>query len=201
MSEPGRLDWHDYFIEIAYAVALRSDCTRRKVGAVVVRDHRIVATGYNGAPPGGGSCEQGDCPRSLSGVEPGSSYDTGPGSCIAVHAEANAVVYAGREASKGSLLYLTHEPCEGCKKLIEAAGIEEVIYDIPNPTQEEVPMEATVPVRSSRRRQLEADSTAGCDWADRQIRATRARLASQGGPAQGLRPRGRGGSVHPTPTQ
>jgi dCMP deaminase len=191
-----RLGWHDYFIEIAKAVALRSDCTRRKVGAVVVRDHRIIATGYNGSPPGGGSCEQGDCPRSVSGVEPGSSYDTGPGSCIAVHGEANAVIYAGRAGCKDAILYLTHEPCEGCKKLIEAAGIQEVVYDIPNPTKEEVPVEATEPIRSCGGRQPKKSAPAGSDWAACQVRPPGARIAAEVRKTQGLPPLGRGGTTY-----
>ncbi|MEU8086355.1 deaminase [Micromonospora sp. NPDC049101] len=123
-----RLGWDDYFLAIAGTVALRADCSRRQVGAVVVRDNRIVSTGYNGAPPGGPSCLRGECPRGLSSVEPGSSYDTGPGSCVAVHAEGNAILYAGRDGCLGSTLYVTDEPCEGCTKLIRAAGISRVVW-------------------------------------------------------------------------
>lgn len=123
-----RPDWDSYFLGIAAAVSQRADCSRDKVGAVIVRDHRIVSTGYNGSPPGGPSCLAGGCPRAYSHVEPGSSYDTGPGSCIAVHAEANALLYAGRDGCVGSTLYLTRPPCGGCLKLIEASGITEIIH-------------------------------------------------------------------------
>lgn len=123
-----RPSWDDYFLGIATAVAARADCTRRKVGAVVVQDHRIISTGYNGSPPGGPSCLAGGCPRANSGVEPGSSYDCGPGTCIAVHAEANAIIYAGRDGCDGSTLYLTCRPCEGCSRLVEAAGISRVVW-------------------------------------------------------------------------
>lgn len=123
-----RPDWDEYFLGIAIAVSARADCSRRKVGAVVVRDHRIVATGYNGAPPGGKSCLQGDCPRANSGVDPGSGYDTGPGACIAVHAEANAALYAGRDGCLGSTLYISCQPCDGCARLVEASGIARVVY-------------------------------------------------------------------------
>lgn len=125
MTRPG---WDDYFLGIAGAVSLRADCSRRSVGAVVVRDNRIVSTGYNGSPPRGPSCLRGDCPRASSSVPPGSSYDTGPGACIAVHAEANAVLYAGRDGCVGSTLYVTAEPCEGCWKLIQASGLAYVLW-------------------------------------------------------------------------
>lgn len=123
-----RADWDTYFITIAEAVAMRADCSRRTVGAVVVRDRRIVSTGYNGSPPGGPSCLAGECPRAFSDVPPGSSYDTGPGACHAVHAEANAVIYAGRDGCNGSTLYATAEPCDGCCRLIRAAGIARIVW-------------------------------------------------------------------------
>ncbi|MER7445025.1 deoxycytidylate deaminase [Micromonospora avicenniae] len=151
MTQPGRPDWDAYFLGIARAVAARADCTRRQVGAVVVRDRRIVSTGYNGAPPGGPSCLRGECPRGLhfprldaagvaycvcgehewpcpNAAAPGSSYDTGPGACVAVHAEGNAVLYAGRDGCLGSTLYVTDEPCDGCSKLIKASGIARLVW-------------------------------------------------------------------------
>ncbi|WP_176611774.1 deaminase [Actinomadura sp. WMMB 499] len=125
MSRP---DWREYFLGIAEAVAKRGDCSRRQVGAVVVDiDQRIVSTGYNGTEPGGPSCLDGACPRATSDVPPGSSYDTGPGACISVHAEANALLYAGQARAKGSTLYLTDRPCKGCTRLIRASGIAWVI--------------------------------------------------------------------------
>lgn len=124
-----RPDWDEYFLVIAAAVSIRGDCSRRRVGAVIAdTDHRIVATGYNGAPPGQRGCLAGACPRARSDVAHGSSYDTGPGACIAVHAEANALLFA-RQSVKGCTLYLTDAPCDGCKKLIEAAGIGRVVFD------------------------------------------------------------------------
>lgn len=126
MIRPG---WDTYYIGIAKAVAKRADCSRRQVGAVVVdHNNRIVSTGYNGSEPGGPSCLQGECPRARSGVPPGSSYDTGAGACIAVHAEANALLYAGRDGTWGSTLYLTDPPCDGCMKLIKAAGIFKIVW-------------------------------------------------------------------------
>jgi dCMP deaminase len=151
MTDP-RPGWDEYFIHIADAVATRGDCTRRQVGAVIVKDHRIVATGYNGAPAGARGCLSASaCPRGKhyaidnpvlahkpacacgqpvwpcpDAVDPGSGYDTGPGACIAVHAEANALLYADRADCEDATLYITDEPCEGCKRLIRAAGIARV---------------------------------------------------------------------------
>jgi len=124
-----RLDWDDYFLGIARAVAARADCSRRQVGAVVVDDHhRIVSTGYNGAPAGRPGClTAGACPRAASGVPADSSYDTGAGSCIAVHAEANALLYADGMRTRGAVLYCTDKPCDGCQRLIDGAGIIRVV--------------------------------------------------------------------------
>lgn len=146
--------WDDYFLGIARAVAARADCTRRQVGAVIVdEDHRILATGYNGSEPGGPSCLKGECPRGRHyrkpcdhgycdctktycvcgnpwpckyNAAPGSSYDTGTGSCVSVHAEANALLFA-RTSVKGATLYCTDEPCGGCARLILGAGIARVV--------------------------------------------------------------------------
>lgn len=127
-----RPDWDLYFLGIAEAVAERADCTRRKVGAVIVKDHRIVSTGYNGAPAGQRGCIDGSCPRglmSLADVPAGSSYDTGPGSCIAVHAEANAIIYGDYDRMHGATIYVTDSPCDGCQRLIDGAGIIRVCVD------------------------------------------------------------------------
>lgn len=125
-----RPGWDEYFLGIALAVAVRADCTRRQAGAVIVdSQHRILSTGYNGAPAGQPGClTAGACPRGHSAVPPGSSYDTGVGSCIAVHAEANALLYADGWRSRGATLYCTSEPCGGCQRLIEGAGITRVVH-------------------------------------------------------------------------
>ncbi|ALF01006.1 deoxycytidylate deaminase [Mycobacterium phage SoYo] len=122
-----RPTWDEYFLEIAKTVAIRSDCERSRVGAVVVKDRRVRATGYNGAPAGRPGCST--CPRRTSGAIPGvSDYDSGVGRCVAVHAEANALLYCDREDLIGATLYITRAPCDGCRKLIDAAGIVNVIY-------------------------------------------------------------------------
>lgn len=134
MTDP-RPDWDTYYLQIARAVSARADCTRRKVGAIIVSGDRIVSTGYNGAPSGKPGClTSGACPRGLLDVQqvaPGSSYDTGAGSCIALHAEQNAILRAGLD-SRGSTLYITDEPCGGCARLIEGAGIARVVFPTPN---------------------------------------------------------------------
>ncbi|WP_190822043.1 deoxycytidylate deaminase [Saccharopolyspora pogona] len=120
-----RPSWDEYFIGIANAVAARSDCERSRVGAVVVKDRRIRGTGYNGAPAGKPGCL--GCPRRNSAVEPGSDYDSGSGRCVAIHAEANALLYCDRQDLIGSTLYITRAPCYGCQKLIAAAGVARVV--------------------------------------------------------------------------
>lgn len=148
-----RPSWIDYFLGIADAVAVRADCTRRKVGAVVVdgKTKHIISTGYNGAAPGKPGClSDGACPRGkhymsradgvgiprcacgspwpcLDAVTPSSSYDTGAGSCIALHAEQNALLRAGQQA-RGNWLFCTDKPCDGCMRLIEGAGIVMVVW-------------------------------------------------------------------------
>ena len=129
MTDP-RPDWDTYYLQIARAVSARADCTRRRVGAIIVNGDRIVATGYNGAPSGEPGClTQGACPRGrldIHEVTPGSSYDTGAGSCIALHAEQNAILRAGMD-SRGATLYVTDAPCDGCARLIKGAQIARVV--------------------------------------------------------------------------
>lgn len=124
---PGWLPWA---LGIAEAVAKRADCSRAQVGAVIMTaDHRIVATGYNGAPRGQDGClTSGACPRAAAGQDVGSSYDTGPGACIAIHAEANAIIRASWEDMDGAILFTTKEPCGGCEKLINATPLSRVIW-------------------------------------------------------------------------
>lgn len=127
-----RLKWTSYFLEICKAVSLRADCTRRQVGAVIVRpDQTIVATGYNGSPAGGPSCLMGECPRgraSVREIPPGSSYDTGAGACIALHAEQNAVLRASWDQMKDSTLYCTDKPCEDCLRMLAGTPLGRVVY-------------------------------------------------------------------------
>lgn len=122
-----RPDWDDYFLAIAAVVATRGDCSRRQIGAVIVdQDHRIVATGYNGAPSGEAGClTAGACPRAAAAdVVAGEGY--GATGCIAIHAEHNAILYARRDL-RGCTLYVTDVPCQQCNILLTAVGISRVV--------------------------------------------------------------------------
>lgn len=120
-----RPDWDDYFLRIAWAVAHRADCTRRRIGCVITLNNRVISTGYNGAPAGDPGCLAGACPRgqlSYREVAKDSPYDN----CIAVHAEANALIYA-RTSCVGATAYITDQPCPSCLKLLRGAGIERIV--------------------------------------------------------------------------
>jgi len=124
--------WDEYFLNIAKAVSARAKCRRRTVGAVLTVDRRIIATGYNGAPPGEADCLDGACPRGLLDYTqvPGlGDYDRPgtPGFCIAIHAEVNALLFATRD-TKGATAYITDEPCPGCRKALAAAGIQRAVW-------------------------------------------------------------------------
>ncbi|WP_370422543.1 cytidine/deoxycytidylate deaminase family protein [Streptomyces sp. QH1-20] len=120
-----RPDWDTYFLGIAVAVAARGDCLRCRVGSVVVgSDRRIVSTGYNGSYPGGPSCSRGECPRCISEVPSGTSYED----CVETHAEANALLYADWVSCQGSTIYITRSACKDCLKLIKSAGVHRVVH-------------------------------------------------------------------------
>jgi dCMP deaminase len=125
-ARPG---WDEYYMGIALAVSTRSNCVRRKVGALIVVDKAIIATGYNGAPIGVRNCSEGGCPRCQSSAAPGEGYDA----CICVHAEQNAIVLAARHgnATNAGTLYTTLRPCFGCAKEAIQAGLVEVVYAEP----------------------------------------------------------------------
>ena len=126
-----RPTWDQWGINLAQATATRADCSRRQVGAVIVTsDQRIVATGYNGAPSGKPGClTAGACPRATSGVESlVTSYDTGAGACIALHAEQNALLRASWAEMQGSTLYVTCEPCPGCWRMISGTPLARVVW-------------------------------------------------------------------------
>ncbi|WP_136077766.1 deoxycytidylate deaminase [Pontiella desulfatans] len=122
-----RPDWDEYFMDIAHVVSKRGNCCRRKVAALIVRDRRIISTGYNGTPRGIDNCYEGGCPRCASDAPSGKSL----GECICAHAEENAIVqaaYHGISVKDGSL-YCTLSPCLMCTKMIINAGIKEVVYE------------------------------------------------------------------------
>ncbi len=114
-------------MEMTELVATWSSCLRRQVGAVIVKEKRIMTTGYNGAPAGVKTCvERGECLRERLHIPSGTHAET----CYAAHAEQNAIIQAAREgiSLKGCVLYCTHQPCVVCAKMIINAGIKEVIY-------------------------------------------------------------------------
>ena len=123
LSHPQRQSWDDYFLGLASAASTRATCSRRKHGAVIVKNKRIVSTGYNGAPSGYPHCDEGYCPRATSDAAQGHDYE----SCIAIHAEANALLFSSPEEREGATLYCTGAPCFGCAKLISNSGITEVV--------------------------------------------------------------------------
>lgn len=122
-----RPSWDDYFFQIAQQVATRSTCLRRRVGAVLVKDKRILSTGYNGAPRGISHCVEVGCLREQLKIPSGERHEL----CRALHAEQNAIVQAALHGVKieGASLYSTHQPCSLCAKMIINAGIVEVYFD------------------------------------------------------------------------
>ena len=121
-----RPDWDNYFMDIAMVVARRGNCCRRQVAAVIVKDRRLISTGYNGTPRGVKNCCDGGCPRCAGDAPSGASLSE----CICSHAEENAITQAAYHgiALLGSSLYSTLSPCLICAKMIINAGIQEVVY-------------------------------------------------------------------------
>ena len=117
----------EYFMEMAHLVKKRSTCLRRQVGAVLVRDKRVISTGYNGAPRGQAHCDETGCQREEKGIKSGVAHEL----CRGVHAEQNAIIQAAEfgVSTAGSVLYCTAHPCVLCAKMIINAGISEIVYD------------------------------------------------------------------------
>lgn len=123
-----RMSWDEYFMEMAKLAAKRSTCLRRTVGAVIVQDKHVVATGYNGAPKGIPHCsELGGCYRTAHNISSGERHEL----CRALHAEQNAIIQAATYAQsiEGASIYITHQPCVICAKMIINAGIKRIIVD------------------------------------------------------------------------
>lgn len=121
-----RPSWDEYFMAITRMVAERSTCLRRRVGAVVVADKRILTTGYNGAPTGLGHCLDSGCLREQQGVPSGERHEL----CRGLHAEQNAIVQAALcgVSIRGGTIYTTHFPCVLCAKMLINAGIKRVVF-------------------------------------------------------------------------
>jgi dCMP deaminase len=122
-----RPDWDEYFMNIAKVVASRSNCIKRKVAAIIVKDKRVISTGYNGTPRGARNCNEGGCPRCNSMARSGTALDE----CLCSHGEENAITQAAYHGTslKGACLYTTFAPCLLCTKMIINSGIAEVVYN------------------------------------------------------------------------
>lgn len=126
MENARRPNWDEYFMGMAELTAERSTCLRRHVGAVIVKDKHIVATGYNGAPRGLSHCgDLGGCLREKLGVPSGERHEL----CRALHAEQNAIIQAATLgiSIEGASIYITHQPCVICAKMIINAGIDKIV--------------------------------------------------------------------------
>ncbi|TIB93988.1 hypothetical protein E3Q19_00694 [Wallemia mellicola] len=123
-TERIRPNWDTYFMELADLASQRSNCMKRRVGAVLTEEKRVVATGYNGTPRGLKNCTEGGCTRCNSGVEQGFAE------CLCLHAEENALLEAGRSRiGSNAVLYCDTCPCLGCAIKIIQTGIKEVVYN------------------------------------------------------------------------
>jgi dCMP deaminase len=124
--EDTRISWDEYFMEMAELTSKRSTCLRRHVGAVIVQDKHVIATGYNGAPRGLRHCaEIGGCLREEMKIPSGERHEL----CRALHAEQNAIIQAavmGQSVEHGTI-YITHQPCAICSKMIINAGISRIV--------------------------------------------------------------------------
>ncbi|WP_333870372.1 cytidine/deoxycytidylate deaminase family protein [Desulforamulus putei] len=120
-----RPSWDEYFMEITRVVATRSTCLRRKVGAIIVKDNRILTTGYNGPPSGLSHCEVVGCIRDKYKIPSGERHEF----CRGLHAEQNALIQAAVHgiAVEGGTIYVTHQPCVMCTKMIVNAKLEKVV--------------------------------------------------------------------------
>lgn len=120
-----RPSWDDYFLEVAKLISKRSTCLRRKVGAIIVKDKRIISSGYNGAPAGLAHCKEIGCPRMKMKIPRGERHEL----CRGLHGEQNAIIQAALYgvSIKGATLYATHQPCSVCAKMIINAGIQRIV--------------------------------------------------------------------------
>jgi dCMP deaminase len=129
-----RPSWDEYFMKLAKVASLRSNCVKRKVAAIIVRDKRVISTGYNGTPRGTRNCYEGGCPRCNNLADSGTLLDE----CLCSHGEENAITqaaYHGMSVKDGTL-YSTFAPCLTCTKMIINAGILEVVYNLDYPLNE-----------------------------------------------------------------
>jgi len=143
-----RPGWDQYFMEIAHQVARRATCTRRRVGAILVKDKRILATGYNGVPQGIDHCLERGCLREQLGIPSGQQHEL----CRGLHAEQNAIIQAAKYGIpiNGASVYCTTQPCIICAKMLINSGIGEIIFEesYPDKLTEDMLAEANIKTRT-----------------------------------------------------
>jgi dCMP deaminase len=148
-----RPSWETYFMNITNLVAQRSTCLRRAVGAVLVKDKRILSTGYNGAPTNLKHCLEVGCLREQMGIESGKMHEL----CRGIHAEQNAIIQAAYHgvSVKGAVIYCTNQPCSICARMIINAGIVKIYYQsgYADPLAKELLAEANIELK-----QIESDN-------------------------------------------
>ena len=141
-----RPSWDSYFMKIAEDVATRSTCIRRQVGAVIVKDKRILTTGYNGVPSGISHCNEQNCLRTKLNIPSGERAEL----CRGLHAEQNAIIQAAYYgiSVKDAKIYVTHKPCSICTKMLINSGIKDFIYrnTYPDTLADEMVLEASITI-------------------------------------------------------
>ncbi|MEI6132372.1 MAG: dCMP deaminase family protein [Bacillota bacterium] len=139
-----RPSWDEYYMEMIEVIKKRSTCLRRQVGAIIVKDKRIISTGYNGSPMNTKHCEEVGCLREQLKIPSGERHEL----CRAIHAEQNALVQAAYSGTsvKDAVMYITTQPCSLCAKMLINAGISKVVYkgDYPDEMAMEMLKEAGV---------------------------------------------------------
>ena len=141
--------WDHRFMEMAQLVSTWASCYQeeRKVGAVIVKDKRVMTTGYNGAPAGVSTCvERGECLRKKLGIPSGTRHEM----CYAVHAEQNAIIQAAKVgvSTEGATIYITLQPCVICAKMLVNAGITRIVHrgESPDPLSQSILAEAGIEI-------------------------------------------------------
>ena len=141
-----RPTWDEYFMQIAELVGSRSTCLRRQVGAILVKDRRIIATGYNGAPTRVSHCAEVGCLRQQLAIPSGERHEI----CRGIHAEQNGIIQAALHgvSTQGAVLYCTTQPCVQCAKMLINAGVERIVFrgGYPDPLARELLCEAGIVV-------------------------------------------------------
>jgi dCMP deaminase len=140
-SNNKRPSWDEYFIKIAQLTSTRSNCIRRKVGCVIVKETRILSLGYNGTPRGTKNCFEGGCDRCMTLHNKSMSSDSGSrlDLCMCLHAEENALLFVSQSDLSKATMYVTLIPCVSCTKKVIQCGIERVVYiESYNPDIEEL---------------------------------------------------------------